>query len=312
MFKSLIFPGQGSQRVGMGKDLYENFIVAKEVFENINDSISMNLSKLMFEGPVEELNMTENAQPAIMGVSIAILEVLKKEFNMNLNEINYCAGHSLGEYTALAATDCLGLREVAKILKLRGKSMQSAIGQGEGAMAALVGPDIHEVKELIKEVPIDYVCEIANHNLHNQIVLSGDSKAIDIAISIAKENNLKAIKLNVSAPFHCKYMIKTSEELKIKFNELKFKKPLIPIICNYTAEVFKDIDQLKSALIHQTYSTVRWYESICLMLEKGTDTFIEVGYGSTLINMIKRIKLNRELQTFAISNTETIESYSKV
>jgi len=312
MYKSLIFPGQGSQRVGMGKDLYENFMVAKEVFENINDSISMNLSKLMFEGPVEELNMTENAQPAIMGVSIAILEVLKKEFNMDLNEIKYSAGHSLGEYTALAATDCLGLREVAKILKLRGKSMQSAIGQGEGAMAALIGPDIHEAKELIKEVPINFVCEIANHNLHNQIVLSGDSKAIDIAISIAKEKNLKAIKLNVSAPFHCKYMIKTAEELKIKFNELKFQKPLVPIICNYTAEVFKDIDQLKSALIHQTYSTVRWYESICLMLEKGTDTFIEVGYGSTLTNMIKRIKVNKEFETLTISNTENIENYSKV
>ena len=312
MHKSLIFPGQGSQRVGMGKDLYENFTVAKEVFENINDSISINLSKLMFEGPAEELNMTENAQPAIMGVSIAILEVLKKEFSMDLSEINYCAGHSLGEYTALAATDCLSLREVAKILKLRGKSMQSAIGQREGAMAALIGPDIHEAKELIKEVSIGFVCEIANHNLHNQIVLSGDSKAIDIVINIAKEKKLKAIKLNVSAPFHCKYMVKTAEELKIKFNELKFKKPLIPIICNYTAEVFEDINQLKSALIHQTYSTVRWYESICLMLEKGTDAFIEVGYGSTLTNMIKRIKSNKEFETFAISNTENIESYSKV
>jgi [acyl-carrier-protein] S-malonyltransferase len=312
MGKSLIFPGQGSQRVGMGKDLYENFKVAKDVFENINDSISLNLSKLMFEGSVEELNMTENAQPAIMGVSIAILEVLKKEFDFDLNKINLCAGHSLGEYTALAATSSLDLREVAQILKLRGASMQRAIEPGEGAMAALIGPDIIEAKELIKEVPRDFVCEIANHNLQNQIVLSGDAKAIDIAIRIAKEKNLKAIKLNVSAPFHCKYMIKTAEDLKIKFNELNFKEPLIPIISNYTATEFKDIDQLKSALIHQTFSTVRWYESVCLMLEKGTDTFIEVGYGSTLINMIKRIKSNKKYETFAISNTENIENYSKV
>ena len=312
MGKSLIFPGQGSQRVGMGKDLYENFIVAKEVFENINDSISVSLSKLMFEGPVEELNMTENAQPAIMGVSIAVLEVLKKELGFDLNEINFCAGHSLGEYTALAATGCLNLREVAKVLKLRGKSMQNAIKQGEGSMAALIGPDIMEAKELIKEVPRDFVCEIANHNLQNQIVLSGDTKAIDIVIRIAKEKNFKAIKLNVSAPFHCRYMKETAEDLKVKFKELNFKEPLIPIISNYSAEVFKDIDQLKSALINQTFSTVRWYESICLMLEKGTDAFIEVGCGNTLINMIKRMKSNKEFETFAISNTENIKSYSKV
>ena len=312
MSKSLIFPGQGSQRVGMGKDLYENFTVAKDVFENINDSISMNLSKLIFEGPMEELTMTENSQPAIMAVSIAILEVLKKEFNMDLKDINFCAGHSLGEYTALAATNCLDIREVAEILKFRGKSMQNAIGVGEGAMAALIGPDIKEVKELIKEVPGDFVCDIANHNLHNQIVLSGDAKAIDIAINIAKEKNFKAIKLNVSAPFHCKHMKKTAEDLKVKFNELKFENPSIPIICNYTAEAFKDIDDLKSSLIQQTFSTVRWYDSICLMFEKGTSSFIEVGYGSTLVNMIKRMKSNRKFETISISNTENIESYFKV
>ena len=311
MSKSLIFPGQGSQRVGMGKDLYENFTVAKDVFENINDSISMNLSKLIFEGPIEKLTMTENAQPAIMAVSIAILEVLKKEFNMDLKEINFCAGHSLGEYTALAATGCLDVRDVAKVLKLRGNSMQNAISLGEGAMAALIGPDISQVKELIKEVPNELVCEIANHNLYNQIVLSGDTKAINMIISIAKEKNIKAIRLNVSAPFHCAHMKNTAEDLKVKFNELNFKKPLIPIICNFTAKAFKDMEDLKSALIQQTFSTVKWYDSICLMLEKGTSSFIEVGYGNTLTNMIKRIKSEKSFQTLAISNTESIESYFK-
>ena len=311
MSKSLIFPGQGSQRVGMGKDLYENFIVAKDVFESINESISMNLSKLMFEGPIEELTMTENAQPGIMAVSIAILEVLKKEFDMDLKETKFCAGHSLGEYTALAATGCLDFRDVAKILKLRGKSMQNAIGEGEGAMAALIGPDITQVKELIKEIPNDLVCEIANHNLYDQTVLSGDTEAIDKAINIAKEKKIRAIKLNVSAPFHCKYMKNTAKDLEIKFNELKFKKPSIPIVCNFTAEIFKDIDDLKSSLVKQTYSTVRWYDSICLMLEKGTSSFIEVGYGSTLTNMIKRIKSDRSFETHTISNTENIESYFK-
>ena len=311
MSKSLIFPGQGSQRVGMGKDLYENFTVAKDVFENINDSISMNLSKLIFEGPIEKLTMTENAQPAIMAVSIAILEVLKKEFNMDLKEINSCAGHSLGEYTALAATGCLDVRDVAKVLKLRGNSMQNAISLGEGAMAALIGPDISQVKELIKEVPNELVCEIANHNLYNQIVLSGDTKAINMIISIAKEKNIKAIRLNVSAPFHCAHMKNTAEDLKVKFNELNFKKPLIPIICNFTAKAFKDMEDLKSALIQQTFSTVKWYDSICLMLEKGTSSFIEVGYGNTLTNMIKRIKSEKSFQTLAISNTESIERYFK-
>ena len=222
MTKSLIFPGQGSQKIGMGKEFFDNFKIAKEVFQNVDDSLSQNLSKLIFDGPLDELTLTENAQPAIMTVSIAILEVLKSEFGFNVRESSFCAGHSLGEYTALAATDCLSLSEVALLLKKRGKSMQNSLPKGKGAMAALIGLEINEIKKLIDELSNNLVCEIANYNSINQIVVSGDAEAIDIIIGKAKEKKIKAIKLLVSAPFHCKYMLNTANQLKISFDKLIF------------------------------------------------------------------------------------------
>ena len=204
MTKSLVFPGQGSQKIGMGKEFFDNFQIAKEVFQNVDDCLSQNLSKLIFDGPLDELTLTENAQPAIMTVSIAILEVLKREFGFNIRETSFCAGHSLGEYTALAATDCLSLSEVALLLKKRGKSMQNALPKGKGAMAALIGLEINEVKKLIAELSNNLVCEIANYNSINQIVVSGDSEAIDLILDKTKEKKIKAIKLLVSAPFHKK------------------------------------------------------------------------------------------------------------
>ena len=191
MTKSLVFPGQGSQKIGMGKEFFDNFQIAKEVFQNVDDSLSQNLSKLIFDGPLDELTLTENAQPAIMTVSIAILEVLKREFGFNVRESSFCAGHSLGEYTALAATDCLSLSEVALLLKKRGKSMQNSLPKGKGAMAALIGLEINEVKKLIAELSNNLVCEIANYNSINQIVVSGDTEAIDLIIDKAKEKKLK-------------------------------------------------------------------------------------------------------------------------
>ena len=309
MTQSLVFPGQGSQKIGMGKEFFDNFQIAKEVFQNVDDSLSQNLSKLIFEGPLNELTLTENAQPAIMTVSIAILEVLKKEFGFNVKESSFCAGHSLGEYTALAATDCLGLREVALLLKKRGKSMQNSLPEGKGAMAALIGLEINEVKKIISELSNNLVCEIANYNLINQIVVSGDTEAIDLIIDKAKEKKIKAIKLLVSAPFHCKYMLETSNQLKKSFDKLIFKNPVIPIVLNYSARPFEDLRDLKNSLVNQTFSTVRWYESISFMIKERTGMFLEIGNGNTLANMIKRMDFKKELSAISLSSIKQIETY---
>ena len=309
MIKSLVFPGQGSQKIGMGKEFFDNFQIAKEVFQSVDDSLSQNLSKLIFEGPLDELTLTENAQPAIMTVSMAILEVLKREFGFNLKESSFCAGHSLGEYTALAATDCLGLREVALLLKKRGKSMQNAVAQGQGAMAALIGLEINQVKKLIAELSSNLVCEIANYNLINQIVVSGDSEAIDLIVDKAKEKKMKAIKLLVSAPFHCKYMLETSNQLKKSFDKLIFKNPIVPIVLNYSAKPSEDLIDLKNSLVKQTFSTVRWYESISFMIKKETGIFLEIGNGNTLSNMINRMEFKNKFSAISLSSIKQIETF---
>ena len=308
MIKSIVFPGQGSQKVGMGKEFFENFQSAKEVFQNVDDSLSQNLSKLIFNGPLDKLTLTENAQPAIMTVSIAILEVLKKDFGFNLKKSKFCAGHSLGEYTALAATGCLDISEVALLLKKRGKSMQNALPYGKGAMAALIGLEINEVKELIAELPNNLVCEIANYNSINQIVVSGDTEAIDLIIEKSKEKKIKAIKLLVSAPFHCKYMVETANQLKQSFDKLIFKNPIMPIVLNYSAKPFADLEDLKNSLVNQTFSTVRWYESIDFMITNGTNLFLEIGNANTLSNMIKRMKFDKEFTATSLSSIKQIET----
>ena len=309
MIKSIVFPGQGSQKIGMGKEFFDNFQVAKEVFQNVDDSLSQNLSKLIFNGPLDELTLTENAQPAIMTVSIAILEVLKKEFGFNFKQSSFCAGHSLGEYTALAATDCLSIREVASLLKKRGKSMQNALPNGKGSMAALIGLEINAVKKLIAQLSNNLVCEIANYNTINQIVVSGDTEAIDLIIEKAKEKKIKAIKLLVSAPFHCKYMLETSDQLKKSFDKLVFKNPIIPIVSNYLARPFEDLKELKNSLVNQTFSTVRWYESVSFMIKEGTGMFLEIGNGNTLSNMIKRMEFTKEFSAKSISSIKQLELF---
>lgn len=299
MSNSIIFPGQGSQKVGMGKNFFDNFLSAREVFEEVNDSLSQDLSKIMFNGPVEELTMTENAQPAIMSVSMAIIRILEQEFKIDLSKcISYAAGHSLGEYTALSAAQSLTISEVAKLLKIRGKSMQKQVPIGKGAMAAIMGGNIESVNSIIKEIETDLVCEVANHNTFSQIVISGDSLAVDKAISCAKEKGYKAIKLNVSAPFHCSYMKNTAEELRLFFEELNFTLPKIKIINNYSAKPFESLDDLKLQLYMQTYSMVRWYETIVYMQKKEIRNFFEVGYGNTLGGMIKRIDKTLKVNNF--------------
>ena len=312
MLKSFIFPGQGSQKIGMCKELYDNFTCVKHLLESIDDSISQKLSNLMFEGPIDELTKTENAQPAIMANSMAVLEVLKKEFGLSLDKVSFCAGHSLGEYTALAATECLDVSEVAKLLKIRGISMKEALPYGKGAMVAVIGADYEKVKDIKNMIPDNLVCDIANYNSKNQIVLSGDVEAIELIINLAKENNFKAIKLQVSAPFHCSYMKKTAEELKDVFSQLAFKKPNTSIVCNYNALPFKNIEDLKNSLLKQTFSTVKWYESIIYMFDNNVRYFVELGNGSTLSSLIKRMEIRNELNTISLSSIEDIKNYAKV
>ncbi len=295
----------------MGKEFFDNFQVAKDVFANVDDSLTQNLSTLIFNGPLDKLTLTENAQPAIMTVSIAILEVLKKEFDFNIKKVNFCAGHSLGEYTALAATDSLSVSEVAILLKKRGKSMQNALPSGKGSMAALIGLEINEVKKLITELPENLVCEIANYNSINQIVVSGDTSAIDLIIESAKDKKFKAIKLLVSAPFHCKYMLNTANQLKSSFDKITFQIPIIPIISNFSAKPFLNVEGLKKSLISQTFSTVRWYESIRFMSENGTGLFLEIGNGNTLSNMIKRMKFANEFNAISLSSIKEIEKFMR-
>ena len=311
MLKSIVFPGQGSQKVGMGKEFYDSFVVAKDVFLNIDDSLSQNLSRIIFNGPLEELTLTENTQPAIMAVSIAILEVLKKDFGFDLDNISFCAGHSLGEYTALAATNTLSVREVAKLLKNRGLSMQQALPEGKGAMAALIGIEIDKVKKLLELLPNNLICNIANYNSINQIVVSGDTEAIDKLLVIAKEKKLKAIKLLVSAPFHCEYMKDTAKKLQNSFHSLDFNKPTIPIITNYTAKPFIDVEDLKKSLISQTFSTVKWYESMNYMFNKNVNSFFEIGNGSTLSNIIKRMNAPHHFTANSLSSIKSIELFMR-
>ena len=293
MVNSIIFPGQGSQKVGMGKEIFDNFSSGKEVFNEVNSSLSQDLSKLMFEGPIEKLTMTENAQPAIMCVSMAIIRVLQKDFNIDLSKcIDFVAGHSLGEYTSLSATQSLNISEVANLLKIRGKSMQKAVPFGKGSMAAVMGGEIENVKDITKQASEGEICEIANHNTYSQIVISGDISAVDRAILLCKKKGYRAVKLPVSAPFHCSYMKKTAEELKLFFENLNFLLPKVKIVNNYSAKPSENIEELKTQLYMQTFSMVRWYDSIIYMKNKGTKNFFEIGYGNTLTGMIKRIDKN--------------------
>ena len=300
MNRALVFPGQGSQKIGMGKELFDNFSSAKEVFEEVNDSLSRNLTNIIFNGPQAELTLTKNAQPAIMCVSMAIMKILKKDFNLDLNDhASYFAGHSLGEYTALAAANSLSLSDTAKILYFRGEKMQEASQKFKTAMAAFLGADIIKINEiLMKSLSSNEVCNIANYNTQSQIVLSGDEVTIDKAIKLAGEINIRAVKLQVSAPFHSSYMKNAARALQEKLQKVSFNIPITQIVSNYKALPFENnIEDIIDSLIKQTYSTVKWYESIMFIKNNDINQFIEIGYGSTLNSIIKRIDKENLVQS---------------
>ena len=286
---SLVFPGQGSQYIGMGKDFYNNFPIAKEVYNEVDDILGFSLSKLIFNGQIEDLTLTKNAQPAIMATSIAILRTLEKE-SFNIKKSKFVAGHSLGEYTALCASGAISLADTAHILKMRGIFMQEAVSVGVGAMAAILGLNLDNVETLVAEIKDNEICEIANDNEPNQVVLSGHRTAIENACIKAKSLGAKrAILLPVSAPFHCSLMAPAQENMINLISGLNIEKPNVPLISNVTSIPTQDIEEIRKNLINQITGRVRWRESILFMKKSGIQIIYEIGPGRVLCNLIKRI-----------------------
>ncbi len=305
---SLIFPGQGSQSVGMGKELHAKFDMVKKLFKEADNILDFSISSLILEGPKEKLDLTENTQPAIFLVGYSIFQLLKKEFNLDLNKASFFAGHSLGEYTALASADVLSFSDTLKILKVRGNAMQSAVPKGEGGMLAILGSNLIKIEKIIQENKNKYECFIANDNSEGQVVASGKINDIDKFSLDLKSNNIKNIKLPVSAPFHCNLMKKATEIMSKEIKNLEFKNPKNVLISNVTGKEIIDPELIKNLLIKQIESRVRWRESVLLMISKGTNKFIEIGPGKVLSGLIKRIDKN--VKVSAINTEEDIKLIS--
>ncbi len=285
---SVIFPGQGSQSIGMTKELHDNFAYVKDLFKQADDVLGYSISKIILEGPKEDLDLTENTQPAIFLASYSIFEMIKKESNINLGDAKYFAGHSLGEYSALATSGSLDFKNAIKLLNERGKAMQTAVPKGTGGMVAVLGIEIKEINNLL-ENQINYKCYIANDNSNGQIVLSGLNSDIDKFIETLKTKKIKNIKLPVSAPFHCKLMNKATSIMRDKINNTNFEKPKNVIISNVTGSETQEIEKIKDLLIKQIENPVRWRESVIYMIKNGVTNFIEIGPGKVLSGLVKRI-----------------------
>ena len=302
---SVIFPGQGSQIVGMGKEFYTKFDIVKKLFNDADEILGFSISNLILEGPKDKLDLTENTQPAIFLVGYSIFQLLKKEFNIDLNKANFFAGHSLGEYTALASANALSFSDTLRILKIRGNAMQSAVPKGEGGMVAVLGSEIEKIEKIIKENKNKYECFIANDNSNGQLVVSGNNNEIEKFILDLKSNSIKNIKLSVSAPFHCKLMKKATDIMGKEIEKLEFKDPKNILISNVTAKEITSSSLLKDLLIKQIESRVRWRESVILMIDKGVSQFIEIGPGKILSGLIKRTDKN--IKVSAINHEEDIK-----
>jgi [acyl-carrier-protein] S-malonyltransferase len=307
--KAIVFPGQGSQYVGMGKEFYDNFKEVKQVFEEVDDALNFKLSKLILEGPKQDLDLTENTQPAIMTVGVAIYKVLIKEKIKNLNQFKFFAGHSLGEYTALICADSLNLREGAKLLKARGKFMQEAVPVNIGAMAAVLGVELSFLNEILSKNNNNEISQISNDNCPGQIVISGHKNKINEILKILKEDHKKkAVLLPVSAPFHCSLMQPAADRMKDLFKNIVFKKPQTDIISNVTAKLVEDCSLISDLLFKQITSTVRWRESIDFMVQNGVQEFLEIGPGKALSGMIKRISV--DLKISSIDNISQLNEFN--
>ena len=294
MARACIFPGQGSQAVGMGRALAEHFHQARDVFAEVDDALGQPLSRLMFEGPVEELTLTTNAQPALMAASLAALRVLEAERGLDLKRDVACvAGHSLGEYAALAAAGSLSIADAARLLRRRGQAMQAAVAPGVGAMAALIGTDVEAARGIAEAAALESdgaVCDVANDNGGGQVVLSGDRVAVERAVGIATERGVKrAVMLNVSAPFHCRLMAPAAAAMAAALAEVELKAPRVTLYANVTAAPVAEPAAIRTALVEQVTGTVRWRESVAAMAAAGVDRFDELGAGKVLTGLVKRI-----------------------
>ena len=299
---SLVFPGQGSQTIGMGKDFFENYDLVKKLFNEADDSLGINLSKIILEGPKDELDLTINTQPAIFLISYSIFQVMKKEFHIDLDNAKYFAGHSLGEYSALCAANYLSFSDTIKLLKIRGDAMQNAVPKGEGGMLAVLGSKVEMIEDLLAENKNNFIAQIANDNSEGQIVLSGRNSDIEKLIHFLKSKNVKNIKLPVSAPFHCQLMKNATKIMRNEIQKLDFQESKNKLISNVTAKEILNKEELKMLLIDQIENRVRWRESVDHMISNGVNHFIEIGPGKVLTGLIKRIDKNVKTNTI---NTES-------
>jgi len=303
---ALLFPGQGSQIVGMGSEFYSNFQLVKNIFKTADEKLNFPLSKLILEGPEEELQLTKNTQPSILTVSYSIFKVMKEEFNYDFNKAKFFAGHSLGEYSALVCSESLNFEDALFLLHERGKAMQESVPIGEGSMIAVIGMKIKDIKDILKSNDQEKgVCEIANDNADGQVILSGHKEKIENMQAYLKEKKIKSIPLKVSAPFHCSLMSSAAKKMEEKIDKTFFKKPLFEIVNNVNAMPENDPEKIKKLLIEQISSTVRWRESIIKMSAEGVENFIEIGPGKALTGMVKRTQKN--VNCFSINSIDDIK-----
>ena len=302
---AILFPGQGSQIVGMGSEFYSNFEIVKKIFKEADDKLNYKISKIILEGPEDKLKLTQNTQPAILTVSYAIYSVLKKEFNFDFKLTKFFAGHSLGEYSALVCANSLNFKDALFLLFERGKSMQEAVPVGKGSMIAVLGSKVDELKDLIKKVKVNGVCEIANDNAEGQTIVSGDIASINFLQDLLKENKKKFIPLNVSAPFHCSLMKPAATIMRDKINSVDFKKPIFDVVCNVTSKPENKPEDIKRLLVEQICSTVRWRESIINMTKENVSNFVEIGPGKVLSGMVKRTVKN--INCFSINSIDDMK-----
>ena len=299
---SLVFPGQGSQTIGMGKDFFENYDLVKDLFKEADDSLGTSLSKIILEGPKDELDLTVNTQPAIFLISYSIFQVMKKEFNIDLDNAKYFAGHSLGEYSALCAANYLSFSDTIKLLKIRGNAMQNAVPKGEGGMLAVLGSKVEIIEDLLNENKNNFIVQIANDNSEGQIVLSGRNSDLEKLTHVLKSKKVKNIKLPVSAPFHCQLMKNATKIMKNEIQKLNFQESKNKLISNVTAKEILNKEELKTLLIDQIENRVRWRESVDYMIDNGVNHFIEIGPGKVLTGLIKRIDKNVKTNTINTVN----------